>query len=568
MTTKSLAELGDFAGFVFKNMQEIIRAALLKGDIDTLETVANELNKAFRRELEAAPIIATRIQGYQIELGNVQPGDNRGEIEDALRRLKERLAATASLETAKGQIFFGLSGYALERYVNGQDDHNRRAAQYLMRFLPNDFPKLVTLFASVITDRASDRWGWHWWDLQPDGEAHFVDTFTRPNRTFIVRALQILADAAGAVLAPPTISDDLIFMCDSNNAQGVVATLNAIEGTWDRYAGLLNDQAHGQIGALRELFNQMKNAGVARREQRLREAPIDQRKVDEFKASVAAAFAKSSRLRNIVAVKSKVVDRSSAPPPEGQLSWGYNQLDDKGAFIPDWYVSYGRWGEHYGQGLAQAETDRAFGDMTERAATKQTVAQVDLIREIASHIDRAKWKNPIVLETLTTTIEYANVRNKERFVPGYSPDLASMEESRVDGFRGVIKVGAVAVPLFGVHTREKDHANKVLICDLAKFVEWERFSPADKDDQRADIFQNLLIKVLDLNVEDERRNKLLRENPPWLAEKGNLEERELYLRTKVVVNVYDRYSLHFIDATAAVCLTVVRARGEDPGGQD
>lgn len=55
--------------------------------------------------------------------------------------------------------------------------------------------------------------------------------------------------------------------------------------------------------------------------------------------------------------------------------------------------------------------------------------------------------------------------------------------------------------------------------------------------------------------------KIIAENPPWLAEHGNEPaQQELFLRTKVVVNVYDRYRLKFLNEVEAICITVTSDR--------
>ncbi|HEY2011696.1 MAG TPA: hypothetical protein VGH23_22085 [Rhizomicrobium sp.] len=498
-----------------------------------------------------------RLQGYRFQLEHPQSGDDKEELERAARELEERVGITKNLQMAKSQIFFGLAGYAIEQYLATQEGLKLQAANALLNYLPNDLPTLVPLFESVADDRASDFWGWGWWDLQADGEAHFVDTFTRPNRTFIVRALQVLA-SAGAPPAAPAIDDDMTFAFAENNGQGVPTTLNEIVEQWDRYGGILGEAEQNQIDALRTLFDQMKRAGEDVSEARLRAAPLDHEKVQKFKETVAESFGKSSRLREIFARFSKVTERFNDPPPEGLLAWGYNQLDDKGAFIANWHVAYPSWGESYGRGLAQAESERAFGEMIERAAMRAEATEAGVIGAIVHQVRQRKdWHKPIILETLSHALEYSHMKGHEHFEPRYSRDLPSMEEAKIDGFRGIIKVGSMHIPMFRIHDRNANHVDKVLIAELDHFAEWERYGPTDRGDQLGDVYRHLLIKVFDLNTDDERRNKIIAENPPWLAEHGNEQaQRELFLRAKVVVNVYDRYRLKFLDDAEAACITV------------
>ena len=70
----------------------------------------------------------------------------------------------------------------------------------------------------------------------------------------------------------------------------------------------------------------------------------------------------------------------------------------------------------------------------------------------------------------------------------------------------------------------------------------------------------LLIRVVDLNADAERRNEILNEKPPWLGQEMN---PEAYLRGRVLVSVSEKFHIEVLDANQAVRLTVPGAASVD-----
>jgi hypothetical protein len=560
MTKKSLDQLRDFVRFTFKTYQDVIHTALTKGDVDTVKIVLPEFSNSLTRLFEQRPILQGRLEGYKFQLGNYRDDNERLEAEEGLKLVQERLGMIQNLALAKLQIMFGLAARGIDLFLAATNDKDKKLemAKAFLSYLPTDMQKLVELFNSISDERASDAWGWHWWDLNPDGEVHFVDTFTRPNRTFIVQALKILAGQGQVPIPVP--SDDSAFTFDSTNQQGVGATLTQMEADWAAFGGIVGDGECEQAARLRAMFESMKKAAEEARERKLIAAPLDPVKIDAFHENVAAAFDRFSRMRLLMEKLSKVNDRSLDSAPAGLHAWGYNQLDDKGAFITDWPVHYGGWGEAYGRGLAQAEDNRAFEVMLTNAKSSQEISENDIIPEITKHLQARKWHKPVILQTLQSALEYAQIRNRESFVPRYSRDLPSIPESEIDGFMGVLLVGGEPVPVFDIFVQKGDLTDKILITELSRYAEWNRYSPLDEGGPDGDVYKQLQIKVFDLNRDDDRRNKILQEAPDWLTDKGDANQREAYLRSRVVVNVYDKFDLKILNPAAAISLAVTKGK--------
>lgn len=52
---------------------------------------------------------------------------------------------------------------------------------------------------------------------------------------------------------------------------------------------------------------------------------------------------------------------------------------------------------------------------------------------------------------------------------------------------------------------------------------------------------NLIVKIQDMAVTDDLRKKALDQPPEWLKEKGTPQEQEQYLKTRVALEVYERF---------------------------
>jgi hypothetical protein len=192
--------------------------------------------------------------------------------------------------------------------------------------------------------------------------------------------------------------------------------------------------------------------------------------------------------------------------------------------------------------------------MAEAAQPMPAIEKGNLIPEIAAHIRSRRIKDPIVFQSLRTNLEFNEIRPRELFIPRYSPDCPKAALANLDGFQGVLKYDDLVVPVIDVFVRDPALGDKIIIANVPEFVRWNQFSPAEEPGDEDHIVQMLLVKVTDLNADDAMRNKLVIGNPKWLQEKPT-DKREQFLRTHVVVNVYEKYELE-ITASAAVCLTI------------
>ena len=92
-----------------------------------------------------------------------------------------------------------------------------------------------------------------------------------------------------------------------------------------------------------------------------------------------------------------------------------------------------------------------------------------------------------------------------------------------------------------------------MIIDLKEFASWNQYSPIDKVEDSEFKEGIFYIKVIDLNADIIRRQKIMTENPAWLNEHA---DKEGYLRQHVVINIYEKFKIEIEDSTAGTTFTV------------
>jgi hypothetical protein len=381
-----------------------------------------------------------------------------------------------------------------------------------------------------------------------------VDTHSKLNQAFAVLALERLAtltDRERDALRLPA-SHSLAEVAREGNPQGILATLDEIEAHPAQWEIVLGAAERAHINLLRQRLADARAEDEAQEYQRTREAHLDPTRLADFRRELQQTFLKSGRFRKIVEAEGRLVLRLGDEPSKSVPSLGINQLDDKNAFIAQDRVSYAGWGRGYGEGLATGEDEAAFAAMINGAGLQQEIGRGTLVSSISTILTRSAMAEPIVFQSLAFEIEYPEIRQNPAFTPKFDPQLRSRWKE-FNSFMGVLTVANQQVPVFDVFAKRPESQNKIVLTDLNRFLQWTQFGPGDTSDESPDVDGPLLIRVIDLNLDAEKRNQLISANPPWLAEK---EDKEGYLCGQVLVNVYEKFRIDILKPEAGVCLTL------------
>ena len=551
---EELEQMREFALDSIRVFQDLLKMMADSRDVAGFSAASREFRRLYRRIRETDPHPNVALLRFQIE--NAQDDEQRAVLTALLARQEKREEVSTALNLAIDEIFLALGGRVLaQRLENSNDPDIEHLLNDILAVLPNTLQKLAVTFAEASDLRISDQWGWNQWDLVADGEAHFIDSYTKLNQIFVLQALRLLAampiNARGSIRLPP--SDALAEAAREGNPQGVLATLSAIESDPGRWLPVLDDNALDCVGPLRQQLQAVWATEQELAAERTREAPLDPAKVDAFRAELVQSFSQDARLRHILKTQGALDTDLTKSPGAPVQSLGFAQIDDKNAFTAQSRISYSGWGRGYGQGIARGEDEETFAKMV-AAAKKRVISGDQLIAEIRHVVASGKLHNPIILQTLEFDVRYREIEGNSAFTPQYAPDLDTPWRN-FNGFMGILAVGSRHVPVFDVFVGRPESQDKLLLLDVRHFIRWTQFAPEHKPDEQTYADGQLSIRVIDLNADNEKRNEIIAQNPPWLAGQKNAVA---YLRGRALINVFEKFHLEILDDSQAVCLTVRR----------
>jgi hypothetical protein len=540
--------------YVLKTYQDLLKRGLDKKDLDTTRIVLKEVSKAFRSFVDDTRRDDLRL--LQLYVEREPEGMQRDSAVTRLRRAEQLHSAAKRISLARDQVIFGLAAIVLKMSRGQASDTSLHPmfAEY-SRHLPSTLDRLTEVLGSLSDREAVDFWGWDWWDLQPDGEAHAIDSHSKLNSLYCVKALDILAalspDGRQQLRLPH--SHSLAYLADPSNAQGLVQMLNTIETSPQEWPELLAPQL-AQISTLRGLLNRAKADQEKDEEDQLIAATLDAEKLREFKLQVVEGIQIGGHLKALLRKFGKVVTRESSDSKK-PLAWGFNQLENKGPFVKSDHRGYAGWGEAYGRGLAQAENNRAFSAMAEGARRLAPVLQERIVETVEDHVDHRNIDNTVLLQSLIGSLEFEGIRRRDFFIPKYHADCPRTRVSDVNGFMGVLKLAKGTVPVFDVAVQARELVDTIVVADLSRFIQWTQYPASDDVEDKLHVVDSVLIRVRDLNSDENLRTRLLAEDPGWLRDKV---DKERFLRSHVTINVTEAFELEVLDRTAAVSFVVMR----------
>jgi hypothetical protein len=138
------------------------------------------------------------------------------------------------------------------------------------------------------------------------------------------------------------------------------------------------------------------------------------------------------------------------------------------------------------------------------------------------------------------------------FIPKYQHDCPKTQLNDLSGFSGVFKLGEKDIPVMSMYVGAETKG-KVLLVDLKRFAKWTQYPPADDPGEEKFVTDMILVRVKDLNRRHQLREKIIANDPEWLRAQ---DDKVRYLKSRVVVNVYEKFKLDILDADAGVAFEI------------
>ncbi|MEK9147344.1 MAG: hypothetical protein AAB593_00280, partial [Patescibacteria group bacterium] len=433
-------------------------------------------------------------------------------LEEKLALQEARDKVAEDIENKKQQVVFGLCAYILNKFkLHPNDEDIKDHYQSIVSKLPSNLKDLTKLYESSRNFDTERFWNWDDWEMIVDGKVHMIDFSSKLDRLFSVKALLILqsmtSEQITALSLPP--SRDIAFMAeDRADNRTLISILGDISLHSDQWLFVLTQGAIDKIPDLKSLLEKAKKEQELLEQEFIKTVSISENKVKEFKEEILKSFDKGSDLRKIFNKFEAYNDKTNEEIGTTVPSMGYNQIDQKAAFIENWYVHYGGWGEQYGRGMADSEDKIVLGQMIEGVDIRKNIDKKDILTEISTYIESNKLENPILLHTLEHLTNF-ELKKNSIFFDRYRKDCPAHALNDLHSYEGIVKINDNIIPVINIFVSEPSLRNKILIIDLKKFISWNQYSPIDKDEDKNFKEGIFYIKIIDLNIDNERKEKII-----------------------------------------------------------
>jgi len=552
---EELLRLKDFAIYFFIIFQNLLKSASEKRDLDSFKQFKKVLNDLFKHFNPSSDHPNAEHLKWLLEKSRL-PEDQRKEIERRLNRQQLLEKMEKEIKFRKNQMIFGLTSWLLEQYKNDLTNNTLNFYLEMQSSLPNDLRELTRVFLSVHKFEVEDFWGWGWWEMEklPEEEVHHIDVFSKLERLYCIKSLQILEKKPIEEIEKIELPHDrnLAFLAEESSS--LMKLLDAIKNTPQNWRFILSQDAINKIPQLKELLKKAAQKQEEKEANYLRNVELSNKKIKEFLFIFRKEFYGNATLRTLVTRAGILRDFSSGKElkPEIKL-WGFNQIDDKAAFIEDWHVHYPNWGEQYGRGLAESENERVFEEIADNLKEIKIPNKKDIVAAIEKLLSRESIENPIVIGSFDYDLEYKGLRESDKFIDRWRNKCPELGFNDIDSYLGCIKLKNIHIPIFRIFLRKPDLKKTVCILSLKKIGEWKQYPPIEKIEDKQHQKDIFMIRIRDLNKDEKFRADLISKNPEWLQ---RYKDKNGYLRQKVVINIFEKFEFKILDKTAGYKLII------------
>jgi hypothetical protein len=328
--------------------------------------------------------------------------------------------------------------------------------------------------------------------------------------------------------------------------------LKDIQNKPSDWISILNQQAVDKIPNFRELLDLAKQKQIIAEENEVIKASLGSEKIKKFLAEFDDKFCSNAFMRKIVSEYEygTYANKLNQKAKSSIERIGYNQLDEKEAFIENWYVGYHDWGGRYGNGVATGEDSRVIEEIVNNVARTKIDRSVleSSIENCIAELKNKNFKPNVILVSLDPD-DYRYKTGTVEFMPKWSKNCPPVN---IGNYEGILKIKEDSLPVFRIFRRKKKE-NIICILDLKKIGTWTQYNPCDTEKEKDFLHKEFYLEIIDLNRDDELRNKIIVDKPDWLSK---YPDQERYLRQKVVIKVLERFEYNLKNKEAGVILEI------------
>jgi hypothetical protein len=522
----------DFGIGVLFVFQDLMKRAYDKKDLESFKQFNLSLDSLFERFHPSLSHPNTK--HYEWELEHLQlSAEQRKEVQTKLEYQQIIEGAEKEINLRRKQLLFGLASWILYEYRNNPRNGTIiKFYEEIHPFFGKDVASFSELYLSCYSFKTEHFWDWERWEIIPDGEVREIDILGKLVWFYYIKSLQMLSEKSDEEIE----KIELPFSRNLGNEEGITKILSEIKNNEKKWPGIVSNNAIKKIPKFLDLLKKAKRKQQQEEEDTLIKSSLNGKKIDEFVDSFKNEFYNEANLRKIIDKYGNYINQTKIQVNTKKLKlWGYNQLDEKAAFIENWYMDYSRWGEQYGNGLAQSENVRIFKEIADDLSNCQAVKETEIISSIERATQQLKKQNinPNIILASLDLDELRMIRESRKFIPKWDPKCLQID---INNYLGTLKINSVILPVFRIHTQKNE--NIICILEVKKLGKLIQYAPYEKEEDKKYQQGIFYIHIRDLNEDNALRKKIIEKNPDWL---NKHRDKEHYLKQKVIINIYEKF---------------------------
>jgi hypothetical protein len=554
---KSMADLEnakDYGIDVMLAFNRLLKLSFDRKDIKSFNIFKDTINQLFDRFEPSETYPQARDLRLFLQRPNLNDTE-KAELEEKLKKQELLEQIEKEIHDRKHQLFYGTAAWILIKLIGHNLDNETLLSFWssLNSTLPTDLKELTDVYQDVSNFGTESFWGWDWWDLenQPAGIATSINVNARFDWLYVVQALNLAKNLSQEQVENTEIipKRDLVFSFEKDDS-AIKQRLKEIEDDQEKWKTIVPQESFEKISFVRSLLDKVVAQQKDNEEKSLISAVISNKKFDDFFMEFKQYFYKSAGLRKLF--QSKHAFKQYVKKNKNTITQlGFNQLDDKAAYIDNWHVDYGGWGRHYGEELGHAENLKIIQELS-AAITPESTNKTGIGPKLIEAINKLRRRGFNKLVALTTLDPWDLSRSKLEgieFIPKYQQTLTPNHD--ISSYIGHFKIGKTTIPIFEIRIRED--SKNICIVDLAKFASFVQYPPDSNNEEKPfkrDIF---ILRVIDLNVDSNLRQKVIDKKPGWLEQ---YTDKHHFLKQKVVLNILEKFEIVIKSKSAAIKIDI------------
>ena len=523
--------LGDIGKLLLRTHGAYLRCVLERGAAadpllaEALSCVMrpNHLDEELRSEIEELDL--------SMDLGvELEPKQ-----QSRLNLKRSKLATLEELRRSQHMVILGVGGWLTERAPEtGIEDREQKVARVLEN-LPERFTDLFDALSDAMARDAGDEWDWQRWaaDATASRSGAWVSDGTRGIITmFIAGALR--SDLRIPAEHPLPANSDLKYLMQGD-ASPVRVALRSVVDDPNSWQDMLDATALSKVRRLETVLGEIAERLQAEEDERAAARGLSQARVRVFGERTREAYVRKCVLRRLFSFVDRVTCTEQGIRNEDRR-FRIRELREKALFVdesPSTEVE--RVASDYGRRLAHSVDGlllSAIADGADSEIQAEGATAVDEILRIGSEYAQEDGSQLVLLMRMrvglrSTLRQHRAFRHKDES-DGHIGGLAEAQ-----GFletEAGRRIWLVALP--GPSAEVPDVLVDLSMCGSLSEV---AFKPSE-DFVGAHGLPPLLVRVADLRVAAEERERFLRTPPQWLREMPE-NRRETYLAAQLLLEV-------------------------------